>query len=1475
MSHYICNQCDGSSGDEKNYNGELINEKMNSRMNQNNIPNNDTNNDLKQNESSTKHKKPFKRQLTSSSYIGDNYPNDEDNDYFITVGKNSKRKQRTKDGNNEFDNNDENTLIIDHVNSSTTAPNVNTGRTFLNSKSKIKSNVNKNEISYARQMNHAQKENIQNDKNIHDNYNMSDNNKGNNEMMTESLRIELNKKSNTNENNKLNENNNSSIQISQHALHYAVENHLSPIRLECMPKINENNQGKEVIKALFSYMEKTFRQKNKNYQHPLGFDYWYINKSGDLICYTKHTELFVYLCEPQNYPTELENILITPTRPKHLPPQHSIVLKTVPNYITKEEIEMETKKSFKSIFSLEEMKGSFTDKSRHIRLELTSIDEYNTLLNNKGITINGHIINAFEFLSPPQILICSKCNDPGHIKRNCNFPYEACRRCGQDRTIGEHKECIISCHRCEQNHLATDYKCPFIIEYRRSLVYKLKQQPNLLPSNMQMFIPIECREKGIKNNMILKNPSNEANNSTLQSNSTRFNLFSHAWPTLNKTTNNNNIIPYLNDQNIWKELELKQDEINKKNDEINRKLQFMQTKYDDYMSKMGSIILIMSQQVKIQNDNIERCYTTMNEFLPILSSNLEAFQCIITKPGMLNPQDNKNSLETQNILKHISQSLVFIKDRSDFLTSNQKILRSLVEQQNALMAQIAGNFNGSLKEKNTLSEIINEWNSRTSISQLCEQWKKTPPKSLKQNLLLLLYNVESLNTHVADVDILLSSYNPHICILTGVGAGIKKNFTFPNYHVIAQTGTNSFGGVIILHHQNIKCKITDKEPNFILIEILLSKESIYIGGIYVPPKSLPPFRLLSKHLNKTCYIFGDINAKHTEWQCKRNNQSGIHLQNWLDETGNELIIPHKPTSKRSDSIIDFGITNNAAGWTSEVLNEGTSDHYPILFQSSISIDEKLFFRITNWKLFTFFLSAIYEYWLSIVYNIDEQTFFNLFSAFLASLWDRCSTFEHSANYRPPWPPHLVMMAKSVNRARRKYRRNRSMSNLQYFLSMKDIFLSERNLILQTKTEMKLSWISKGQNIWKFAKPSFHAVAPPFLGISKDSRKITNTQEIADTIANFFEKHFQEPAYDIDNPIHQEAIDSFKQIEYTPRVPLEQISIKEVVDEWMRFKGKKSTDSAGTSAFMLKQLPQEYMALITILFNKCAQKGNFFEASKHAKVICLSKDGLYPAENKLRPISLLPNIGKWYERIIHNRIIKWCEQQNIYVDEQSGFTSNRRLQTRITSLVEDIRLTIAACNRPALAIFIDFLSAFDRMWYPGLINSLTKLEMPLPLIKWISSWLINRSFSVHHGNANSRNINMYVGAPQGSVLAATLFRLHIHFLPSTLKQFTTHLFADDLALVFIGSLEKKFSQNIIDLEIKAKEAMMILEKFADNLILPVNVDKTKSLLIHNIVSPTKPNIEYKNQTIKHVSEFKYLGITITCKLGWGKHITKNP
>ena len=52
--------------------------------------------------------------------------------------------------------------------------------------------------------------------------------------------------------------------------------------------------------------------------------------------------------------------------------------------------------------------------------------------------------------------------------------------------------------------------------------------------------------------------------------------------------------------------------------------------------------------------------------------------------------------------------------------------------------------------------------------------------------------------------------------------------------------------------------------------------------------------------------------------------------------------------------------------------------------------------------------------------------------------------------------------------------------------------------------------------------------------------------------------------------------------------------------------------------------------------------------------------------------------------------------------------------------------------------------------------------------------------ISHGDASSEKFRVFVGAPQGSVLATLLFRLHIHFLVSYFPQITRHLFADDLA-----------------------------------------------------------------------------------------------
>jgi hypothetical protein len=174
---------------------------------------------------------------------------------------------------------------------------------------------------------------------------------------------------------------------------------------------------------------------------------------------------------------------------------------------------------------------------------------------------------------------------------------------------------------------------------------------------------------------------------------------------------------------------------------------------------------------------------------------------------------------------------------------------------------------------------------------------------------------------------------------------------------------------------------------------------------------------------------------------------------------------------------------------------------------------------------------------------------------------------------------------------------------------------------------------------------------------------------------------------------------------------------------------------------------------------------------------------------------------------------------------------------------------------------------------GTHKNLKELGMPRPLLKWIHSWFLNRFFYISYGEENSGTIKMDVVIPQGSVLAATLFRLHVHFLPSFFFDLSVHMFAKDLALVLVGSLRKRFSQNTIDHEKKAEITMKQLEEFSDNFLLPVNVAKTKAPLVHSAVSPQLPKMKYKQQKIEHVKSFKYLGVHISTKLGWGTYINE--
>ena len=518
-------------------------------------------------------------------------------------------------------------------------------------------------------------------------------------------------------------------------------------------------------------------------------------------------------------------------------------------------------------------------------------------------------------------------------------------------------------------------------------------------------------------------------------------------------------------------------------------------------------------------------------------------------------------------------------------------------------AESINQFTGTPSEKQMFSSLLYEWNSRRSISEMCVSWSKERRETSIENLIIVLWNCEGLRTHGHDLDELLSSHKPHLCILTGVGSQIRKLPAIPNYYWQSQEGTNSFGGVAILIHHKLKSSVIDREENCLLIELELLNNKLLLGAVYVPPRSYPPFTFLDKHKEKDTFLFGNFNAKDVNWLCERNNSCGNSLNRWIEKEGLQVLHPTGTTSRRSDTIIDFGIGKDFSGWKLSTLDEGNSDHFPLLISTPLCAGKNGFFRKTEWNVFRAFLNAAHKYWNALVYNIDHNAFFELFSNFLAALYDRCSSYEEIKCFRPPWPTHLVILAQTVNKCKRKFRRTRFLGDYQDFLDVRKLFVNEKRLFAQRRTEEKLINMKEGNNIWSHVKNTFTPYTPPFRGLKVGQIILRNDQESVNHLADYYEEHYAAPNFDVSNRFHVECLNEYEEIGNRENIALGQINYDEVLKHWKSFKPKKSLDSTRTSAFLLKELPLQYLNTITVLFNKSAHKGAFFTRGKEAKGIC--------------------------------------------------------------------------------------------------------------------------------------------------------------------------------------------------------------------------------------------------------------------------------
>ena len=140
----------------------------------------------------------------------------------------------------------------------------------------------------------------------------------------------------------------------------------------------------------------------------------------------------------------------------------------------------------------------------------------------------------------------------------------------------------------------------------------------------------------------------------------------------------------------------------------------------------------------------------------------------------------------------------------------------------------------------------------------------------------------------------------------------------------------------------------------------------------------------------------------------------------------------------------------------------------------------------------------------------------------------------------------------------------------------------------------------------------------------------------------------------------------------------------------------SSDTYGLNHYSLKKICPVLFPVLTKLLQKCLDRQDFPDSFKIAKVKPIFKEGNDLDPSNYRPISLLPVVGKNFERVIYNRMNLYLTKYQLLQNCQFGFRSKRSTIDALITLIEQVRQDWDSNTTKTQCTFIDLTKAFDTV-----------------------------------------------------------------------------------------------------------------------------------------------------------------------------------
>lgn len=658
--------------------------------------------------------------------------------------------------------------------------------------------------------------------------------------------------------------------------------------------------------------------------------------------------------------------------------------------------------------------------------------------------------------------------------------------------------------------------------------------------------------------------------------------------------------------------------------------------------------------------------------------------------------------------------------------------------------------------------------------------------------------------------------------------------------------------------------------------------NLHIILIYLPPDNLIASRLqcvlssfqrlLDLNPSDNYLLLGDFNMPCIRWS--DDNYSLMHvgstdMQNESLKFIDELIYlgfsQYNLIANSSDNILDLCFSNLGLEIENTVPLSKLDKCHPALLIHFLDLNLKPL-KNTTQPHFNFYkcdYESIKQHLNSIDWDnvLEAQTVDDAVDAFYKVIHSCFNTFVPVSTSNTKYPvwysPSLIKIIREKNKYHKKWKKYHNPRDYDTFSLLRARQHRVQAQCFKRFTDNTEEFIRFSPKIfWKYVKSKRGGSHyPSHFTLGEDS--YNDGQHICTAFNKFFESVFVRPTGNLTHPL----IGNTQQQSHSRDVlSLVEISDTDVLNILRSLDKTKGSGCDGVPPIFLVQCADSLAYPITLLFRRSLKDCIVPHVWKKAHIIPIHKKGSKAKIENYRPISILNSLAKVFEKLVYN-----CMYPIISMgisDMQHGFLKGRSTVSNLATFTDYVFSHMEGGGQVDV-IYTDFEKAFDRVDHVILLNKLNALGIHGDLLRWVSSYLTNRSQSVVLGGYRSDYVSIPSGVPQGSHLGPLLYNAYIYDIYQCFKHANHLLYADD----------KK-----IYMSIKTAEDCVLLQTDLNNLFnyyltnkITLSINKCQCISFTRKNHPFIYDYNFNGVVVERVEVVRDLGVLLDAKMTMTDHI----